>query len=111
MKTIALLLSLVFLSGCAGTGWYGEIGAGWKNDSTTSYVLREGCHRVLSTDPRARRDASCGGDNPTAHLSVGYEWRKPYRCELHHFSHFFDGGVDRETHLDEIRCMRRFGGR
>lgn len=98
----------LFLCSCS-NGLYVEIGAGYKIEGTTSAVLRPGCHQAYADNVNSWR--SCGGDNPTAHFNAGYEFSDKYRCEYSHFSHFFDGGSDRETHMDELRCFRRWGGK
>lgn len=108
MRILAGLVP-VFLCSCASApGLYVEVGAGYKIEPNTSYVLRETCHEVTAPGVGRR---SCGGDNPTAHFNAGWEFNDRYRCEYAHFSHFFDGGSDREVHLDELRCYRRWGGR
>jgi hypothetical protein len=108
MRLVVLALGLL-LTGCASMpGLYAEVGAGFKIEPNTSYVMREGCDTV-TLDGMTR---SCGGDNPTAHFAVGFEFRNGRtRCEYGHFSHYLDGGSDRELHMDEGRCFHRWGGR
>lgn len=88
-----------------------EFGAGIKNPRTTSLVLQEKCHEVLVTatrpdDPSVYRTASCGGDDPLfVGWPVAYEWTSPrevfrIRAGWFHLSHWFDGGPNREVHLD-----------
>lgn len=103
------LISVVALAGCSSMpGLYAELGAGVLVDGQSSAVIRPGCHTV-TLDGGLR---SCGGDNPTAQFNVGYEFpRRRGRCELAHWSHYFDGGRDRELYFLEGRCIRRFGGR
>lgn len=111
MRIFAGAIMALFLCSCASVpGLYAELGAGYKFDNT-SYVLRPECHTVDSDNTNHRNTASCGGDNPTAHFSAGYEINRRYRVEYHHFSHYFDGGSDRETHKDEVRFVVRWGGR
>lgn len=108
MKFVTLL-SALFLTGCSSVpGLYTEIGLGIKYAPTTSAVLRPECHVVL-LDGGYR---SCGGDNPTAHFCVGFEFEEHNgRIEGCHQSHYFDGGSDRETHMDQVRYVYRVGGR
>lgn len=89
-----------------------EFGFAYKLDS--SAVLDPLCHTVLLvgdivTNPSSpyydRPDTSCGGDNPAF---IGWpiawesQWRKAFKYRLgwFHFSHWGDGGSDRETHMD-----------
>lgn len=85
-----------------------EIGGGWKLNGTTSLVLQPNCHSAVIYETRpvdpGRNDGltSCGGDNP---LFVGWPiaYQTPdarFRIGWFHMSHWFDGGRDRETHLD-----------
>lgn len=101
---------------------YGEIGFGYKLNST-SMVLIPGCDYVTLSPTHEKREyqtASCGGENPTAHLNIGLEfgyddpaWWKPDRAALEHWSHLFDGknGSRRETHKDEAVLWWKVGGR
>lgn len=71
-----------------------EFGGGLKSHSSTSYVLRDGCHTI--------EGKPCGGDNP---LFIGWPvaYQTPggrFRVGWFHMSHWFDGGKDRETHFD-----------
>lgn len=126
--TYAIIIALVFLlaifcSGCAAVYPYTELGVGYKIDRTTSSVLIEGCDYVTLSPNHPRREykrASCGGQNPTAHLNLGLEfdydnrmWWKPDRVAFEHWSHFLDGtgGSRRETHKDEIVTYWKIGGR
>jgi hypothetical protein len=106
-RAISLLTAVSLSTACASVpGVYAELGAGVKVNS--SRVLEPDCHTVI-LDGRPR---SCGGDNPTGHLSIGYEFSgRRGRCELLHQSHVLDGGADRETYVDQVACFRRWGGR
>ena len=110
-----------FLAGCQ-VYPYAEIGAGFKSERSTSSVLIPGCDYVTLSPNHSRREyqtASCGGQNPTAHLNAGIEfaWKDGRRwidrCELSHWSHYRDGknGSSRETHKDELVCYAKIGGR
>ena len=118
MKVLWLVL---VVGGCQAYP-YVEIGAGYKNPGSTSAVLIPGCDYVTLSPTHTQREyqiASCGGQNPTAHINVGFEFewndgrRWLDRCELSHWSHFRDGrnGSRRETHKDEIVCYVKWGGR
>jgi len=115
------LLLMILLSGCQAYP-YAEIGLGYKIDSTTSVVLIPGCDYVTLSPTHETREyqtASCGGQNPTAHINAGFEfeWKGKRqwidRCELSHWSHYFDGKGNsrRETHKDELVCYTKIGGR
>lgn len=86
-----------------------ELGMGYKLP-TTSVVMQEDCHAVTITETRPHRPdifyrpASCGGDNP---VFIGWPiaWQKDFglwtvRAGWFHLSHWFDGGSDRELHMD-----------
>lgn len=82
-----------------------EFGVGYKLPQTTSYVLRPECHTVVASNSAHRELASCGGDNP-AFIGWPIAWERtfdrPWRLRVgwFHFSHWGDGGKDRETHMD-----------
>lgn len=109
MKLAALVALVAALAGCSSMpGLYAELGAGVVVDAQTSAVIRPECQTVTLNGGLR----SCGGDNPSAQFNVGYEFAgRRSRCELAHWSHYFDGGADRELFLLEGRCIRRFGGR
>lgn len=111
MRLLMLALACA-LTGCASVpGLYADFGAGYKLDST-SELMQPWCHSVkLEDHPRGRAEASCGGDNPTAHIALGFEFERGSFCEYKHWSHYFDGGSMRELHSDEIVCSLRLGGR
>jgi hypothetical protein len=89
-----------------------EFGAGVKLPASTSVLLLEDCHlaQVIETRPDRPdldyRLASCGGDDPMfMGWPIAYEWTSEsdiwsVRGGWFHFSHWFDGGGHRETHLD-----------
>lgn len=91
-----------------------EFGGGRKNPSTTSVVMQERCHEVVIVETRPDspdinfRGSSCGGDDPIfSGWPVAYQkdfgvWT--VRAGWFHYSHWFDGGRDRELHLDCIPC-------
>lgn len=106
------LLAFLGLAGCS-VYPYVELGAGLKSKRSTSYVLRPECHTVTANHG-GDNQRSCGGDNPTAHLAFGVEFERDAwldRCALTHFSHYADGGSDRETHMDQLMCVTKWGGR
>jgi len=89
-----------------------EFGMGVKIEGTTSVLLLPQCHlaTIIETRPDTPRydylNASCGGDNPMfVGWPVAYErefsggiWR--LRAGWFHYSNWFDGKQDRETHMD-----------
>jgi hypothetical protein len=93
-----------------------EVGMGYKIEATTSTVLLPDCHRVTGIEfqPEQREgdeswgrvSASCGGDNPVfIGWPLAYEWESKtgalrWRAGWFHYSHWFDGHSDRETHFD-----------
>lgn len=105
-----------------------EVGMGVKLEKSTSFLLLPACHTALVTAPKwpdNPRGAggefladgshittpngawSCGGDDPTfIGWPIAYEWDvgKHYsvRAGWFHYSNWFDGGHDRETHMDVI---------
>ena len=106
---VTLILGTVVLCSAAKADIITTFGGGYKIPATTSYVLRPECFKVKSTQPYYREFASCGGDNP---VFVGWPvaWRSDrngpfnYTVGWFHMSHWFDGGSDRETHMDCL-CM------
>lgn len=89
-----------------------EVGMGVKLERTTSVVMLPRCHTVLITETRPDapginyRTASCGGDNPTF-IGWPIAWEREYangalrfRGGWFHYSNWFDGARDRETHMD-----------
>lgn len=87
-----------------------EFGAGIKLPASTSLLLQENCHSATITETRPTdpgRDGgltSCGGDNP---VFIGWPiaWEHDFgvwtvRAGWFHLSHWFDGGGDRELHMD-----------
>lgn len=112
MKLITVILGCLLLVNLARADVITEFGAGVKSPRTTSVILREECHvaKIIETNPDTPsiywRDASCGGDDPLfIGWPVAYEWTSPrevfrIRAGWFHLSHWFDGGPDRETHLD-----------
>lgn len=105
-----------------------EFGFGYKLPDSTSFVLQERCHTaslienehgewIYYRGPGANlpngSGRSCGGDNP---LFVGWpvayehEFEGPWtiRAGWFHMSHWFDGGSDRETHLDAAVVSFKF---
>lgn len=87
-----------------------ELGAGAKLPGTTSLLLQENCHSavIFETRPtdvgRNGGLTSCGGDDP---VFIGWPvaWQKDFgvwsvRAGWFHLSHWFDGGADRELHMD-----------
>ena len=118
MKRVVLIFGLAILSLLkAGAGYADiitEIGGGIKSPRTTSVLLQEDCHTVNNIEfipPQGPGDryygrgtTSCGGDNP---VFVGWPiaWEKDFgvwtvRAGWFHLSHWFDGGQDRELHMD-----------
>lgn len=63
-----LLLLFAFLP--AHAGLVTEIGGGWKDFNTTSYLMQSVCKKVVVVkpeypeNPRGSSPYSCGGDNP-----------------------------------------------
>jgi len=103
-----------------------EFGMGYKIPETTSLLMQAQCHVVktqpdespsMVTVPYNDRigwfdDISCGGDNP---IFVGWPiaWEKDFgvwrvRAGWFHFSHWFDGGNDRELHMDALTTTATF---
>lgn len=96
-----------------------ELGAGWKLPRSTSTLLLPECHLAVVIETRPQTDsiwyrkASCGGDNP-AFIGWPIAWEREFRgpwrmrCGWFHYSNWFDGGHDRETHMDVAACAATF---
>lgn len=110
MKSLIMLVVLGMLgANLARADVITEFGAGVKIPASTSLVMQEKCHEVTvietrPPDPSVYRVASCGGDNP---IFIGWPvaWQKDLgvwtiRAGWFHLSHWFDGGEDRELHMD-----------
>lgn len=119
---IAGLILIGMLAGCArAPGLYATVEAGMQISGTSSAVLRSECHTAVLYDENGTRlheggYRSCGGDDPAASFSVGWEFEEggPFRpgyIEYRHDSHYFDGHDNRETHEDHIFVGKKFGGR
>jgi len=114
-KLMITLICILSLSGCAAApGLYAEIGAGVLFNS--SLVEDPSCHTAVLYDSqgellRGGGHRSCGGDNPQATMSIGWEFRNDMKVEWLHDSNYFDGGSDRETYTDQFRVVKKFGGR
>jgi hypothetical protein len=88
--------------------WVTEFGMGYKTPNTSIVLLPE-CETALvrtpsepSTDYLTR---SCGGDFPAfIGWPIAYEWKVgdiySVRAGWFHYSNWFDGGHDHETHMD-----------
>jgi hypothetical protein len=81
-------------------GLFTELGGGYKDFSTTSYILRSECAQI--------EEEKCGGDQP---VFIGYPiaWEfKNGRTTIgwFHMSHWFDGNG--ESHFDCICVTHRF---
>lgn len=107
----ALALLLLPSIAAAEGGFITEFGGGWKDLSSTSYLLRSECIKAVVVDPswpvnpRGGHTFSCGGDQPLfVGWSIAYEWelRRGNRVRLGHFhlSQWFDAAG--EIHLDCI---------
>ena len=106
-------------------GLYAEAGVGYQVNA--SETERPSCHTAVLYDEQGSvmyggSMKSCGGDDPQATISVGFEFReggffKPDRVEWLHRSNYFDGsehfgrGNTRETFTDELRAVWKVGGR
>lgn len=112
MKLRMLALIPLLWANLAGADIITEWGGGVKNPRTTSLVMQEKCHVVqvvetIPTDPSVHRVASCGGDDP---IFIGWPvaWQSNFsdvwtlRAGWFHYSHWTDGGDDRELHMDCI---------
>lgn len=110
---LGFLLGFVLAGGCipAKADVITEFGAGYKSFSTTSVVMLPECHHVVIDETRPNtpglnyRGASCGGDNPVF-IGWPFAWQSSFsdvwtvRAGWFHLSHWFDGGKDRELHMD-----------
>jgi len=102
------LVLLAFLAGTAEAGLVTEIGGGWKDFNTTSYLMRSDCQKAVVIDPefpknpRGSHPYSCGGDNPVfVGWPLAWEWefdRGRVRLGHFHVSQWFDGNG--ELHMD-----------
>lgn len=117
MRLLALALSLLAMPAAADV--ISEIGMGVKIERSTSYLMLPACRTAVVTDPiwpenpRGYGLYSCGGDDP---LFIGWPvaWQSDFsdvwtvRAGWMHFSHWFDGGSDRELHMDAIASTVTF---
>ena len=111
MKLAILLSLLVALPANAGA-FFSEIGGGWKDFNTTSYILRSPCKKVVvivpQDNPRWGDEWSCGGDQP---VFIGYPIAFTFANERttigwFHMSNWMDN--DGETHFDCVCVTHRF---
>lgn len=113
---VAAIGFILLIGNCAQADIVTTFGGGYKLPQT-SVVLKPECHAVridpvlspkLVKDHPGRAIVSCGGDFP---MFTGWPiaWKSDplgarrgitVRAGWYHFSHWFDGGSDRETHLD-----------
>lgn len=111
MKKLLCAALLCLMGSVANADIVTEFGAGLKVPGTTSYLLLPECHEAVVTtpewpqNPRGLLPYSCGGDNPTFigwpvawEKELGDAWK--LRAGWFHYSNWFDGGKDRETHMD-----------
>lgn len=107
---VALIVATI--AGKARADVISEIGMGVKMERTTSVVMLPVCHTAQITETKPAtpsldfRVSSCGGDNP-AFIGWPIAWEREYangavrfRGGWFHYSNWFDGGRDRETHMD-----------
>ncbi len=93
MEKSILLISIILLSGCAGTQGYVDIGGGKRIDSLTDELLR------------SEQSYTC--NSLTAELAVGIE--KDFNpdtngyCEIYHWSHWTCGTFNDDPELYEMR--------
>jgi hypothetical protein len=106
---IAVLLLLLPMTAAAEGGFITEIGGGFKDLRSTSYLLRSECIKAVVIDPtwpanpRGYQAYSCGGDNPVfVGWPIAYEWDlrrgNSVRLGYFHLSQWFDNAG--EVHLD-----------
>jgi hypothetical protein len=90
-----------------------EFGMGYKL-SNTSIVLLPECETALISSPTEPkydyRRASCGGDFPAfIGWPIAYEWQVgevySVRVGWFHYSNWFDGGRDHESHMDLVAAV------
>lgn len=111
MKRAVFVLACALLSACASVpGLYAELGAGYQLKAKA--VAQPECiEAVTNLSPNPR---SCGGSNPSAHITLGYEFEHGSSCELWHYSHYFSGwplNEDPELYIYDLQCSKRWGGR
>lgn len=123
MRKAFLALLILLLLSPAKADVITEFGMGYKVPTTTSVVMLPSCHIVRLTGPiyndpdsdhYGREYASCGGDDP---IFVGWPiaYQSDFKDEIwmvragwYHFSHWFDGGQDRELHMDAVAVTTTF---
>jgi hypothetical protein len=117
MRALCLLLLLPLT---AAADIVTEIGAGLKIERSTSYLLLPSCEYAVvlapgwPENPRGTTHSySCGGDNP-AFIGWPIAWQSDFsdvwtiRAGWFHYSNWFDGGRDHETHMDAIAVTTTF---
>lgn len=108
------LVLLALLAGTAEAGLVTEIGGGWKDFNTTSYLMRSDCQKAVVIDPefpknpRGSHPYSCGGDNP---VFIGWPLAWEFnngntRVGWFHQSQWFDGRG--ELHFDCLCVSHKF---
>jgi hypothetical protein len=108
-RLLVAALCLLPMTAAAEGGFITEIGGGFKDLRTTSYLLQSGCVKAVVTEPiwpenpRGYHTYSCGGDNPVfVGWTIAYEWELPrgnrVRVGHFHLSQWFDNAG--EVHLD-----------
>ena len=113
------LLWLFLASGITSTaladgGFITEIGGGWKDFDTTSYLMQSDCKKAIVVapvwpeNPRGLHPYSCGGDNP---VFIGWPLAWEFnngntRIGWFHQSQWFDGRG--ELHFDCLCASHRF---
>jgi hypothetical protein len=115
---IAVLLLLLPMTAAADI--VTEFGAGVKLGRSTSYLLLPACEYAIVVSPPwpenprgTTHSYSCGGDNP-AFIGWPVAWQSDFsdvwtiRVGWFHYSNWFDGGRDRETHMDAIAVTTTF---
>lgn len=119
LMTKTLLAALLMLPLTAFADIVTEFGAGYKLPRSTSVLLLPECHlaTIIQTQPSTPRldfrNASCGGDNP-AFIGWPVAWQSSFsdiwtvRTGWFHLSQWFDGGKDREIHMDAIAVTTTF---
>ena len=92
-------LLILLLASCASTPYF-EAGLGYQIDSRSDWSLRQ--------------ERGYVGRNPWFHAEVGLEFEHQISCGYHHQSKLMDGSPfnnNREIYFDEIKCMKRWGGK
>jgi hypothetical protein len=111
-----LLAAAILLESYARADIVSEFGMGVKL-SNTSYLLTPTCHTASVIEPGWPANPrpypqvfSCGGDNPTF-IGWPIAWEREFlngalrfRGGWFHYSNWFDGGRDRETHMDTAQA-------